>query len=439
MKYSKLVLVGIILLSLGVGPTTLSASDGHKPYLSDPVTSCTDPIERPVMGSTDSPEFIGTIARFQENRSLVKVSYNATRNRSDQTFSVSLHKNSSIVEYSEGLRKTTNYSVEATQAKSQYWVVFDPGVALRESEYPSSNNWLFAPTPEHGPAVALKTENRGYIGYNYLFLGEYETIKHRTGCQKFVVIKPTGEDFNAERKLRVVASAARLLDFGHHYSTVRIFASPHMEDDLRGYVHGYYNEILLDGTTSVQHPDNIWVHEYVHTLQNEHGANMVWSNEGAATYYAARVSLELGLISELEYDKWLTDQSKYEPEKTLAEANKERVSYKWGSLIFAETAARSYRSRPHQSLEYQYNELQTYGMDGYGDFDTALRDLNLSQKYRNQTRATVMNGDKPPLKYAYQSQLGKHAGWYLMIRGLLASAGAWGFLFGISMCLYKHN
>lgn len=424
MKYSQFILLGIILLSLGTGPTAISASDGHEPYLSDPVAGCTDPLDRPVMESIDSPEFTGTASRFDGNRSLVKITYNATQNRSNQDLSVSLPRNSTIVDYSEGFRKTANYSVKATQNKSQYWVLFDPGIVAKDSEYPSSAEWLFAPTPEHTPEVALRPRDDGYIGFNNLFLGEYETVKHRTGCQKFVVIKPIGEDFESERKLKVLASAARLLDFGHDHSTIRIFASPRMEGDLGGYVHGNYNEILLDGTAPVRDPANIWVHEYVHTLQwGGNDGNMDWSNEGAATYYAARVSLELGLISDLEYDAWLASQANYEPDRTLAEAGNHEVSYKWGSVVFAETAARSYRAESSQSLEGRYHDLEQYGIDGYSEFDTALRHLNLSQSYRNDTRATVMQGDDPTLKYAYQSQFGEYAGWYLKMKEGMAFLG----------------
>lgn len=423
-RVSLLILTGIVLISVGAAPVQIEDMDGHEAHLSEPVSDCTSSLHRPINKSVEKPELIGTVSRLEENQSLVKVSYTTTKHRKDNDFTISIYENSRIVNHSENLQRVGDKKLEETHHAGQFWIIYEPGTAWGQSRYPSTAKWLFAPTPEHGPNVVLSPENQGYIGRNNLFLGDYEIVKHQSGCQSFEVIKPKGTDFDAQRKLRVMGSAARLLNFGHRYPTVRIFATPFLRGDLGGFVPKYENEILLVGKSSVRNAENIWVHEYVHTLQwDQYDKELSWLNEGSATYYAARVSLELNLISEAEYDRWLVKQIAYEPRITLSEATHEKVAYKWGSVILAEIAARSYETATESSFNEEYDEIDQYGTDGYEEFDNSLNRLGLNQSYKEDTRETIFKGSNPAVNQAYQSGFGTYARWYFLFKKFLIFMG----------------
>jgi len=422
---SRIIIAGIILLAVGVTPLEMVAADQHDPYLSDPPSYCKDPPTRPVNDSVENPDQVGEISRYQQNQSLIKIEYTATNTSKERDFSVSLPDRSSIVRYSENLQKVSNSTLEQTKTADKYWMVYNPGTAYRGGEYPSTNDWVFAPTPEHDQEVRLEPAGTGYIGQKILFLGEYSTHQESAGCQNFIVIEPAGSEFNTQKKLGALASSSHLLDFGESYSTVRIFAAPYIKGDLSGFVPRFENEILLEGGSSVNSPQNVWVHEYVHTRQwGSGGGALSWLNEGAATYFAARTSLELGLISPLEYDRWLDSQQSYNPDTTLSEARHKRVAYKWGSVILAESAARAYKQGSEQTFEQEYGEIIQYSISDYGKFNDSLNRLELNQSHLNQTRSAVFQGIRPVVDYGYQTQVGSKAGLVLSIQDLSAQIGA---------------
>lgn len=424
MQTTRLLILGIILLSIGIAPIQLDGSQHHDPHFSEPPDNCANPTSRPVNNSTENPELIGSVSRLEKNSSLVKIIYNKTNYSERGDFSVTVPQNSSIVDYSENLRKEGDHTLEATGNDSQYWIIFDPGRALGQTEYPSSDNWLFSPTPTHQQNVVLDPANQGYIGGKIFFLGEYEVVKHRSGCQLFKVIKPVNAEFNAQKKVEILGSSSRLLDFGLHYSTVYIFASPSIDGEYSGWVRDFESEILLDGSSSVQSPGNLWVHEYVHTLQwGSYGGDLSWLNEGSATYYAARVSLELGLISSIEYDQWMDQQASYKPDTPLADATHEDVAYKWGSALLAETVARGYQTSHKTSFNKQYDELDQYGATDYDEFESVLNGLNLNQTYINEVRATVAGESPPQVNQAYRSRFGQYSDWYFKLRYVATGIG----------------
>lgn len=433
MQISNLVFLGIIIFLVGVAPVSaLVGPAGHQPLLSDPVSSCTEPLDRPTNESIEDPQFIGTVSRFEDNDELVNISYNATTHRENTDLTIFIRSNSSIVNHSSNFEKVNERQLKAQNQSSHYWVVYDPGEAWFETAYPSSKDWVFAPTPEHNSGVSLTPAEEGYIGRYTLFLGNYEVVEYQSGCQQFQVIKPAGEDFDTREKLEVLGASSRLLDFGIHYSTVRIFASPQLDGPLGGFVEDYHNEILLDGTSSVRDPDNVWVHEYVHTLQEGESRNdLSWLNEGAASYFAARVSLELNLISSLEYDHWLAEQTSYNPNKNLSEAKHEEVAYKWGSAILAESAARTYNNNNQYSFTYRYNEVDQYSTSDYEEFESSLEQSNINESYINTTRASVFEGERPIVEQAYRSPLGNHVKWVLEIKETMVGIGIGVFIVGL--------
>lgn len=408
MHPSRIIIAGLVLLSLGIGPIILEVNDGHSPILTEP-PDCTDTLDRQVVGSVDDPDVIGNVTRYESNRSLVNITYDVKELDSSESIHITLPENSSLISFSRPLRKNGDSELSGPLTKSQFWVVFEPGSAWGTT-YPSDEEWLIAPIPDHNSYVALKPGNEGYIGRNTMWLGENEIVTLNSSCQTFRVVQPSSANFDTERKLKTLDSATRVLDIGHRYSTIRIFAVPNLED-LGGFVEGYDNEIVLEGTASVYSADNVWIHEYVHTTQfKQYGGKLSWLNEGAAEYYAARTSLELDLISDIEFDSWLSRQQGYDPEIPLAKATHEDVAYNWGSVVLAETAARAYSTKSRTSFMETYDDLDQYGVRGYDDFESALERLELGDSYVNSTRQSVMSKDRPTVTNAYQSHYGQYAG-----------------------------
>ena len=58
------------------------------------------------------------------------------------------------------------------------------------------------------------------------------------------------------------------------------------------------------GAADVAGSESTWTHEYVHTRQRfaDRSRAMEWFVEASAEYYAARLSHDLGLVNDLEYE-----------------------------------------------------------------------------------------------------------------------------------------
>ncbi|MFC4408003.1 hypothetical protein [Haloarchaeobius iranensis] len=84
-------------------------------------------------------------------------------------------------------------------------------------------------------------------------------------------------------------------------------------------------------------PDNIWIHEYIHTRQRFAPiAGAQWTTEGTATYLAARLSLEQGLTSPREYDAFLARTTLLSNSTSLNQVDdRSRYAYLWGAAALS--------------------------------------------------------------------------------------------------------
>jgi hypothetical protein len=135
-------------------------------------------------------------------------------------------------------------------------------------------------------------------------------------------------------------STAENLDVGGTYDEVRIYVSPRDTGMRKGSVPSnddrMGNEAIVDKRASIHSPENTWIHEYVHTRQQFHATEgLQWFYEGSATYYAARASLEQGLITPREYDAALAQWNQFNSTDNLNEVEKEELAYKRGAVVLS--------------------------------------------------------------------------------------------------------
>lgn len=436
------IVVGIVVILIATVPFYAHGLTAHDSYLSEPVDSCDSPLDRPSPENVENPAIVGNISRVQSNQSRVKITYQVLRQTPDRDFSIELQNGSHFVNYSDNLQKERDRELSSTLNDSSYWVIYEPGTVWRQAEFPKGSDWIFAPTPIHAPrdSVALQPEKQGFVGLRIILLGEYEKVTHHAGCQKLVVLNPKGYNFNTKSKLRVVDSASRLLDFGRTPSTVRFFAAPYIGGDLEGVVPNYDNEVLIEGSSSVHSPDNVWVHEYVHTKQmGEYGDNLGWINEAAAEYFAARVSLELGLISPLEYDYWLSKNTHSSSEVKLVNAKHEDVAYNWGSVILAESDVFLHESGNRSLLQVYQDLIQYPASKGYDDFESELKMVDEDGEFVNATRETVFRGNRPEPKSAYETRVAEFLPHFHNIYRAFALVGFVLFLTGFMICAQDYS
>ncbi|MFO7925593.1 MAG: double zinc ribbon domain-containing protein [Halobacteriota archaeon] len=93
-------------------------------------------------------------------------------------------------------------------------------------------------------------------------------------------------------------AVSRTLDIGPRNNEVLMIAAPSRESNWgpTGTQFGDEGFWVLD-RTKLAHPNNTWIHEYVHTRQNfEWDESLLWLIEGTANYFAAWAGVTLGLI-----------------------------------------------------------------------------------------------------------------------------------------------
>lgn len=265
--------------------------------------------------------------------------------------------------------------------------------------YTHDTNWIFAPTPDFGGVdVALTPKNNGFIGQNLLYLGNYSMHSTQVGCHNISVIKPEDAEFDVEKRLRMLTAAARTLEVGHAYTSVYMFASPEDPGDRHGIVVEYENEVFLYGAAPIDKAKNTWLHEYIHTRQAAYlaeGENFAWFAEGSANYYAARLSLDFGLITPQQYDDKLDSWASYTADIPLRDAKHEDVAYRHGAVVLAELDAQL-SERGYVTLLDIFAELNSGYSTNYDQFESLLGTkgrLNTTQL--NQTEAIVW-GEAPP-------------------------------------------
>jgi len=136
-------------------------------------------------------------------------------------------------------------------------------------------------------------------GDRYAMVGPQtsETVTLRD--QQVRIVRPSGTDLDAGRETvaATLRSASANLEVGDRDDSLTVFA-PSEPARRGGESFPTRDEAWVRADSRVNSPNNVWVHEYVHTRQDFRlSEDMQWFREASAEYYAARLTHEQGRIS----------------------------------------------------------------------------------------------------------------------------------------------
>ena len=177
----------------------------------------------------------------------------------------------------------------------------------------------------HGSEVTLTqsttVDGEGVVGRELVFLGPYADHRREANGQRFRLVVPEAARLNEKPSaiLDSYADASGRLRVGERDERVLVVAAPTtgVEWGVRG-LHTGESDIWVQDGESLSTPNNVWLHEYVHSRQSYRPAKEVkWVTEGSATYYAAELTLEQGRIGYDEFASWLAGGGQKPHSKTV--------------------------------------------------------------------------------------------------------------------------
>jgi hypothetical protein len=145
---------------------------------------------------------------------------------------------------------------------------------------------------------ALADGTDGTFRDRYALVGEQTSATYDLRDQQVRVVRPAGTELAAggERVAATLRGASARLQVGDRDDSLTIFA-PTVPARQGGESFPARDEAWVRADSRVNSPNNVWLHEYVHTRQDFRlDEDMVWFREASAEYYAARLTREQGRI-----------------------------------------------------------------------------------------------------------------------------------------------
>lgn len=268
--------------------------------------------------------------------------------------------------------------------KGNWAIISKPGGGISLSwQYQGQSPSLREQYSVNGTGVIA---NDGAIAY----LGEYEEYKRWSANEKFRLIVPAVANprHSTDEILDNVATASETLSIGPYTDEVLMIAAPaHLSNwGPSGTQFGDEGFWTLD-QAQIPHPNNTWVHEYIHTRQDFYrDSSLRWLIEGTAQYYAAWAGVDQDYI---DFDRFYGAISNTpDPGAVLANPRTwatEQTKYSKGVVVTTALAAEIHqRTNGGVQLGDVMHELATgSGTDRLtmNDFRSAVRakGLNLSE------------------------------------------------------------
>jgi len=195
-------------------------------------------------------------------------------------------------------------------ADTRQWSLTRPPVsfAYRSS---SHEDWVYSWRDTAAYDRETRLAGTGYTGGSVVYLGPHETFDQTAAGQRFRVVRPPGDDGGAAdpaRVLETLTAAATQLQVGARDEVVNAFVGPEplRTGGLTAPARGESQDFWVAANRSVAAPENLWVHEYVHTRQNVTlGPEMTWFREASATYYAGLLSLRQGIDGRNGFERFV--------------------------------------------------------------------------------------------------------------------------------------
>lgn len=214
--------------------------------------------------------------------------------------------------------------------------------------------WALVRTPQvsvswswRGGNVTLDRRTRvageGVASEAIAFLGPHGQYIRRAHDQRFRLVVPAAATLSESRSriFDSVTAASGALRVGDRDASVFMFAAPTttVEWSVQGLQTGGRSMWVQDDE-ELRVPDNVWVHEYVHTRQAyDRNDGTRWFTEASATYYAALLTLEQDRIGFPAFSSRLgAGNARSEPGEVLANPSTwtGRTPYLKGTLAAGE-------------------------------------------------------------------------------------------------------
>lgn len=326
---STLVLA-VILASLGPGVSPVEAASQSQ------VTNCQNPIHDIPLGHgysvpKSAAEVNATATRV--NTSAVRITYHDL-DSADRNFGPSVP--TWLFELGVRVSSAEGFRIDRTEnSASLVWIgsKSTPSVTLTTVDRRSGggfdeagasiqSGWGFLPLPDHSHPtnVSLAAGQPGFVGDQVLLFGNYSVHRRSVGCHDIELYLP--DELNTtERGTEIADSlegAARNLDVGWRYETVRVFG---VGQPIRRGGKAFTHEVWVnvDSQFAPAHPEglaysprlvstNVWIHEYVHTRERWTTNTSVsieasWLTEAMASYYMVAETERQGRMQ--AYDEML--------------------------------------------------------------------------------------------------------------------------------------
>jgi len=337
----------------------------------------------------DDSEPIVTIQRTN-NQSVIRYVFNGTGGK--PMFSISLPEGVQIT-HSSGF-SVSGSSVEREYNAETPWLEVELESPHGNLTYATSDENVVVPV-FHSDDVDLffQPNTTGYVGAQFALLGDYNVETAHAGCQRVQVVTPENADLhkNSDQYADAIATAGGKLAIGHRYRLVTAFVAPRDTGKRNGFTperhdeNGPAAEFYISPDSRLTTTKNTWIHEYIHTRQSV--LYPQWMSEGAATYFAAHLSIAQGWISPRQYDRYLARNAA--PNGAPMPTSTQDSEYIRGTFFF--TQVEDDLHDDIAAVEGIYRRLNTRAMKDRGmdrieasDFETAVEsETNQSVQYSN--------------------------------------------------------
>lgn len=201
-------------------------------------------------------------------------------------------------EWSGGTRSPTlTYTVPTDRAFEEGGLVFvDTGEWALVERPRTSVRWRWVGAERVGLERTTTTE-RGAVGVDSAFLGGHVVDVRETGHETVALVVPSAASpvESPDAIHAAIGNATERLRVGGRSERVFVVVAPSIDGwGVRGLQFGP-SDVWVREDSRLDDPDNVWIHEYVHTRQEyETSEEVRWIDEATAVYYAALLTYERG-------------------------------------------------------------------------------------------------------------------------------------------------
>ncbi|WP_458187815.1 glycyl aminopeptidase [Haladaptatus sp. NG-WS-4] len=286
------------------------------------------------------------------------------------------------------------------ETESPSVTVVADGDAGNGREYAATDEWALVPTPKLSvawsprgsdewryrhplqddyPESSVEFADTGVLGSAFTYVGPYEEHTHRADGQRFRMVVGAGATpaSSPEKVFKSLGTASQQLP-GQSPDEVLFFVLP---DPIwrGGYASPTHDEFWVHEDASLADPQNLWIHEYVHTRQSfELADRMTWFREASAAYFAADLTIRQGRTSQSAVAETLS--AKRYDDAVLSKANtwtNPEVPYYRGALVLWALDAKIQQATDgKRSLLDVFDRMNRHdGPVTYADFESIVPDV----------------------------------------------------------------